>query len=343
MSQRCLMMFAILLGLSAVLASPAVADEIWIAPGEKGDVAVGDWGLTPAGDAHFTFAVPDSLDRFVGAQVMVIGKHDGPITYDLHLSIARDGESRNAFTAEASHLPATLDDDKLTALDASSLFPPLRPGQDVVALHFQASPQGSLRVVGLRFQFTRFPDQAGLGCGPGEVLVGFAAETGAPICRDKRVFLAGLSCPPGKFLVGFDSIGDPVCKAFEEVVGGGGGGRGVLLAIDNVELPEGNAGTTPFVFTVSLSETSAAPVTVHFSTRDGSALAGSDYVATSGDLTFAPGEVTKQITVQVNGDTTVEEIEVFFVDLTSASGATIGDGEGLGRIFNDDSGEGRGD
>jgi hypothetical protein len=367
-------MGAILFGLSAVLTLPATADEIWIAPGEKGDVAVGNWGLTPAGEAHFTFTVPDSLDRFTSAQVMVIGKKSQPITYDLHLSVSRDGESQDAFTAAATGLPATLDTDKLTALDASSLFPALTPGQDVVALHFRASPQGDLRVVGLRFEFKRFPDQAGLACGPRQVLVGFTAETGAPICisrnlllegllcppkqfligfdpitgqmrcGDKRVLLAGLSCPPGRFLVGFDDFtGDPVCKTFD-VVTGGGGSEELLLGIDNVELPEGNAGTRPFVFTVALSEPSAGTVTVDFSTRNGSAQAGSDYIATSGTLTFAPGEVTKQITVLVNGDTDPEEIEFFFVDLANASGAAIGDGEGLGRIFNDEPGEGgRGD
>lgn len=363
MSSRFLAVGALVL----VLAQSATADEIWIAPGEKGDVAVGDWGVTPAGEAHFTFAVPDSLDRFVGAQVMVIGKQDRQISYDLHLSVSRDGASQDDFQAGASGLPATLDADELTALDVSSLFPALAPGQDVVALHFQASPKGSLRVVGLRFEFTRFPDQAGLACGPREVLVGFASETGAPICisrnrllegllcppkqfligfdpvtgqmrcGDKRVLLAGVSCPPGRFLVGFDDLlGNPVCKSLEEVAGAGGGGQGPLLGIDTVELPEGNAGTRAFVFTVSLSAASAAPVTVQFSTRNGTAQAGSDYVALSGTLTFAPGELTKAITIQVNGDTQQEEVEVFFVDLTNATGATIADAEGLGRIFNDD-------
>ena len=310
MSKRCLVIGAFLLGLAALLARPASADEIWIAPGEKGDVEVGDWGLTPTGDAHFTFAVPDSLDGFTGAQVMVIGKKNRSITYDLHLSIARDGQSHDTFSADATGLPATLSTDELTALDASSLFPALAPGEDVVALHFRASPQGDLRVVGLRFEFERFPDHA------------------------------GISCPPGRFLVGFADVnGDPVCKTLGEVTGGGSGG-GPLLAIDTVELAEGNSGTTPFVFTVSLSAPSTGTVTVAYSTRDDSALAGSDYVATSGTLTFAPGEVTKQITVLVNGDTVAEDVEVFFVDLTSASGATIGDGEGLGRIFNDEAGGG---
>src|SRR5689334_8002500 len=111
MSSRFLAVGALVLGLA--LAQSATADEIWVAPGEKGDVAVGDWGVTPAGEAHFTFAVPESLDRFVGAQVMVIGKQDRPITYDLHLSISRDGASRNDFQADASGLPATLDAEEL--------------------------------------------------------------------------------------------------------------------------------------------------------------------------------------------------------------------------------------
>jgi hypothetical protein len=322
MSKRCLCRGAALLLLGAVLGLPANvanADEIWIAPGEKGDVAVGDWGLTTGGEAHFTFAVPDSLDGFVGAQVMVIGKKNGPITYDLHLSISKDGESRDAFTADATGLSATLTVDELMALDASSLFPALAAGEDVVALHFRASSLSDLRVVGLRFVFERFPDHA------------------------------GLSCPAGRFLVGFDDVtGDPVCKTLAEVTGGGGGGGGLLLGIDTVELAEGNSGNTAFVFTVLLSAPSSGTVTVNYSTRNGTALAGSDYVATSGTLTFAPGEVTKQITVQVIGDTAIESVEEFFVDLASASGATIGDSEGLGRIFNDDidgedPGGGRGD
>lgn len=370
MSKRRLCLGAALL---ALLALPVQADEIWIAPGEKGDVAVGDWGLTPAGEAHFTFAVPDSLDRFVGAQVMVIGKKDRPITYDLHLSISKDGESRNAFTADANAQTAALAADELTALDASAIFPALDAGEDVVALHFQAWPKGDLRVVGLRFEFERFPDQAGLSCGPREVLVGFAAETGAPICisrnlllegllcppqqfligfdpvtgnlrcGDKRVLLAGVTCPPGRFLVGFDDFtADPVCKTLGDVTGGGGGEQ-VLLAIDNVELVEGHSGTTAFVFNVSLSLASASAVTVDFATRNGTALAGSDYIATSGTVTFAPGELTKPVTVLVNGDTVQEDVEVFFVDLSNASGAEIGDGEGLGRIFDDDGGGGRDD
>jgi hypothetical protein len=351
----------------------AAADEIWVAPAEDGNVSVGDWGVTSSGDAHFAFAVPDSLDRFVGAQVMVIGKKNRAITYELGLSISQDGAHHAAFNAGASGLPATIATDKLQALDATALFPPLAAGSDVVALHFRASPQGDVRVVGLRFEFERFPDHAGLACPPHHVLVGFAAETGAPTCierrlllegllcppshfligfdpgtgnprcGDKRVLLAGLQCPAGRFLVGFDALdGSLICKTLSEVTGGGGGGEGILIGISNVEDVEGNVGTRAFTFTVELSAPSASTITVQFTTRNGTATDANDYQEAAGTVTFAPGDVTKPITVLVNGDTTPEDVEVFFVDLASPTGpATIGDSEGLGRIFDDDGGGGR--
>ena len=97
------------------------------------------------------------------------------------------------------------------------------------------------------------------------------------------------------------------------------------ISTQNISLFEGNAGTSLATFTVRLSASAALPVTVAYATRDGSAtVANSDYVATSGTLTFRPGETTKTVAVTVNGDTTLESDEVFSLDLTSPSrGATI--------------------
>ena len=108
------------------------------------------------------------------------------------------------------------------------------------------------------------------------------------------------------------------------------------LSINDVSLPEGNTGTTNFLFTVSLSAPSSQIVTVSYSTANGTATAGSDYVATSGTLTFNPGETTKTLAVVVNGDTISEPNETFFVNLTSATSATIADGQGIGTIVDDD-------
>jgi Calx-beta domain len=108
------------------------------------------------------------------------------------------------------------------------------------------------------------------------------------------------------------------------------------LTINDVSATEGNAGTKNFGFTVTIS--SAANATVNFATADGTATAGSDYIATSGTLTFTSGgPVTQTITVQVIGDTLVEPNETFFVNLSGAAGATIADAQGLGTIIKDDS------
>src|SRR5262249_48884579 len=61
-----------------------------------------------------------------------------------------------------------------------------------------------------------------------------------------------------------------------------------------------------------------------------------DYNYSSGSLSFAPGETSKTITVSVNGDLTDEPDETFFVNLSSASNATIADGQGVGTILTDD-------
>src|SRR5262249_32321470 len=109
------------------------------------------------------------------------------------------------------------------------------------------------------------------------------------------------------------------------------------LLIDDVALPEGNVGTTAFGFTVTLASPLGTPVTVDYGTSDGTATAGSDYTAASGTLTFAPGETTKSVLVDVFGDTVLEADETFSVALTNAVGSQVVHGTGLGAILNDDS------
>ena len=88
------------------------------------------------------------------------------------------------------------------------------------------------------------------------------------------------------------------------------------VTIDDVTVTEGNAGTTNFTFTVTLSR--PPPARSRSTTRPPTAPPPppGDYTATSGTLTFAQGELTKTITVPVVGDTTVEPDETFFVNLT---------------------------
>ena len=112
-----------------------------------------------------------------------------------------------------------------------------------------------------------------------------------------------------------------------------------LITITNVTAPEGNTGTTPFVFTVTLSNPSVQTVSVNFSTQSGTATSigiAADFVLAIGTLTFPPGVTIMTITVNVNGDTTSEANETFTVNLSNAINATIANGSGLGTIMNDD-------
>ncbi|BAZ28864.1 Na-Ca exchanger/integrin-beta [Cylindrospermum sp. NIES-4074] len=108
------------------------------------------------------------------------------------------------------------------------------------------------------------------------------------------------------------------------------------LTISSLSLAEGDSGTRNATFNVQLSSASGQPVTVSYGTTDGTALAGQDYTATSGILTFSPGTTLLTINVPILGDTTVEENETFTVNLGNANGATIVTNQGTGTILNDD-------
>lgn len=108
------------------------------------------------------------------------------------------------------------------------------------------------------------------------------------------------------------------------------------LSIDDVTVTEGNNGRVAAVFTVTRGGDLSGAATVNYSTADGGALAGSDYVASSGALTFGPGETTQTITVLVNGDRLVESSESYVVELSDATNATIAQNSGLGTILDDE-------
>jgi len=109
-----------------------------------------------------------------------------------------------------------------------------------------------------------------------------------------------------------------------------------LLTINNVSITEGNSGQTQLKFRVHLSTASTQTIKVHYTTKDGTAKAPSDYTATSGTLTFMPGVQNKNVTVLVNGDVQCEGDEVFKVMLSNPVNAALKDSIGKGTILNDD-------
>jgi CSLREA domain-containing protein len=111
----------------------------------------------------------------------------------------------------------------------------------------------------------------------------------------------------------------------------------VSFSIDDVTHTEGNSGTVSYTFTITKTGSTAQTTSVDWSTVNGSATAPSDFAGVSATiLNFLPADTIKQVTVQVNGDTSFEADETFIVRLSNPVNAVLTDGDGLGTIQNDD-------
>src|SRR5262249_21303192 len=102
-----------------------------------------------------------------------------------------------------------------------------------------------------------------------------------------------------------------------------------LVSITDQSQAEGDAGTTVFTFTVTLSDMSTGPVTVHMPGGEAAPAGGSDYHPVSAPLPFPAGTTTLTIKVLVQGDQVLEYDEHFVINLSSGNQAP-------GTIQNDD-------
>ena len=109
-----------------------------------------------------------------------------------------------------------------------------------------------------------------------------------------------------------------------------------VLSIGDVTIAEGDAGTSDAVFTVSLSGATTDTVIVDYATGGGTATPGVDYTPRSGTLTFAAGDLAKEIRVPVIGDTMHEPDQTFLVTLSNPVNATIADDTATVTIQDDD-------
>ncbi|RPI47391.1 MAG: hypothetical protein EHM55_26630 [Acidobacteria bacterium] len=112
--------------------------------------------------------------------------------------------------------------------------------------------------------------------------------------------------------------------------------RAADLTVGDSSVVEGNGGTQSVEVVVALSTAATAPVSVDYTTRDGTAVAGADYHATRGTVTFAPGDISKRITLNVVGEVAIESDETFVIVLSNPAGATVARGTGTTTIVNDD-------
>jgi hypothetical protein len=194
-----------------------------------------------------------------------------------------------------------------------------------VALHFRVGSSGTFTNVPAAFvaDATTGPNQATL-VTPVCVVLPAAADN-QPLVQ-VRVMTT-------------DAVGSDEWVAVDDiVVSTAPCGGAPNLSVGDVSLAEGNAGTTPFNFTVQLSSPAPANVTFDAASADGTATtADNDYVGLPPTPFVIPsGQTSVVVTVNVNGDTTVEPNETFFLNVTNVVGATVVDGTGTGTILNDD-------
>lgn len=142
----------------------------------------------------------------------------------------------------------------------------------------------------------------------------------------------------GTHVITVDYSGDAVFESGSATLSGGQTVKAApTITINDVSVAEGNNGTTNLVFTVTLSAASAATVNVSYASANGTAqTSDNDYQSTSGTLTFNPGDLTKPITVVINGDQKTELDETVLVNLTDPVNAVVSDAQGVGTILNDD-------
>lgn len=115
--------------------------------------------------------------------------------------------------------------------------------------------------------------------------------------------------------------------------GSGGGETPPAFAVSNGAASEG----APLTFTVNKSAATTNTYTVSWTTANGSALNGSDYTGNSGSLAFTGAQTSKTIVIPTVNDSAFEQTEVFYLNLTAASGgATISDPQGAGTISDND-------
>jgi hypothetical protein len=157
---------------------------------------------------------------------------------------------------------------------------------------------------------------------------------GGDVATFTETVAAAADAAPGTYHCTVDYLVDGVSRGFVETTTV----RVLGLSIDDVTVTEGSGGApVPATFTVSLlGGASPNPVTVHYATANGSATAPADYQAASGDITFAPGETAKPVTVLVDPDTVDEPDETFTVTLSAPAGAGLIDPVGVGTIVDDD-------
>jgi hypothetical protein len=143
------------IALLQISAIPALANEIWVTPSEP-ELSLGNWSATINGNAHFSFGVPDNMESFTSAKILIISTKHLNFKYDVNITVASNGQSyKNGVESELNN-QESVTAKELSEIDVSGIVPStLVPGRDHISIafspHLGALPY--IRVVGLRFTY----------------------------------------------------------------------------------------------------------------------------------------------------------------------------------------------
>ncbi len=186
--------------------------------------------------------------------------------------------------------------------------------------------------------------------------VNYTTATGSAGSNDIETFSGVVRFAPGETVktvrveIYGETLAEPTESFFVELFNATGGTIGRQIGTGTIIDNDGPAGTPVVaisdlvlnesareaVFVVTLDRPSNAALTLDYATVEGGAVAGLDYVATSGTLTFAPGETTRLIRVAILEDAVAEGLEAFSVVLSNLSSGTTDDVVGTAVIVAND-------
>ncbi|HEY0461476.1 MAG TPA: Calx-beta domain-containing protein [Pyrinomonadaceae bacterium] len=300
-----------------------------------------DWQAATGGDANSKavdplFVSPTNLHLQPTSTLLAMGVSGTGITTDI------DGQTRDT-------PPDIGADEVLGAVTPGTVqfaqaFNTVGEGAGSVTISVTRTG-GSSGAVGVNYVFAGGTATGASSCSAG---IDYAAVSGtlnwadgdtAPktfnvtICEDLLVegnenFLSFLNTPTGGATVGTQSSTD-VTITDNDVPAGG------TITVNDVRVLEGNTGGTNAVFTVTYTGANPASASVQYATANGTALAGVDFLATSGTLNFSSGS-SLTVAVPIIGKSLKEANETFFLNLSNPVNATIADNQGVGIIVDED-------
>jgi len=201
-----------------------------------------------------------------------------------------------------------------------------------------APPAGALLAPGVYESATLYPGQ---GAQPG---LGVTAATRACTSITGRFVVLEAQFGPDSEILSFAADFEQHCWGWGAALLGSirynsSIGVGPRVSVANASAYEGDGKPRNLTFLVSLSARAPVSTSVDYATADGSARAGTDYVATSGTVTFAAGQTVATVDVPILGNKTIEPDRALSLSLSNPAGAPIAFGLATGTILDDDSGE----